>query len=248
MAGHSKFANIKHRKKAQDVKRGKIFTKLRRIIEVAAKQGGPDLDANPALRDAVDKALKANMTRDTIDKAIQRSTGTQDSADMEVVLYEGYGPNGVAVLVDCLTDNRNRTVAEVRHAFSKAGGNLGTSGSVAYLFNPCGVLQYDSGVDEEVLMDVALEAGAEDVQVDDAGVLEVLVPASAYHAIKTQLTDAGFPPTEAELTQRPTTQVSLDQDGAEKMIRLLDLLEDLDDVQQVYSNLDVPDDVLSALG
>ncbi|MEA3291648.1 MAG: YebC/PmpR family DNA-binding transcriptional regulator, partial [Pseudomonadota bacterium] len=180
MAGHSKWANIKFRKAAQDAKRGKVFTKLIREITVASREGGGDPDANPRLRTAVDKALAANMTRDTIDRAVQRGTGEIEGATIEEVRYEGYGPNGVAVLVECATDNRNRTVSEVRHAFSKAGGNLGTDGSVAYLFTKIGSIVLPAGSDEEQIMEIALEAGAEDIEADDDGVVEVITTPEAF--------------------------------------------------------------------
>ena len=234
MAGHSKWANIKHRKAAQDAKRGKVFTKLIREITVAARAGGGDPDSNPRLRSALDKALSANMTKDTIERAVMRGTGEGDGAAIEEVTYEGYGTNGVAVLVECATDNRNRTVAEVRHAFSKAGGNLGTDGSVAYLFNKQGSIVF-SDVDEEEIMDVALEAGAEDIETEE-GMTEVITPFENYFTVLQALKDAGFEPEMDEIVQRATTEVELDEEASEKIMRMVDTLEDLDDVQNVFTN------------
>lgn len=244
MAGHSKWANIRHRKGAQDAKRGKLFTKLIREITVAAKSGGGDINTNPRLRAAVDKALSNNMTRDTIDRAIKRGIGSTDADNMEEVRYEGYGPNGVAVLVDCLTDNRNRTVAEVRHAFSKSGGNLGTDGSVAYLFNQNGVISFSAGCDEEKIMDAALEAGAEDVITNDDGSVDVITETQQFLAVKDAIVAAGLKPDNAEVTMIASIQVDLDQDHAEKMLKLLDVLEDLDDVQNVYSNANIDEELV----
>jgi YebC/PmpR family DNA-binding regulatory protein len=248
MAGHSKWANIQHRKGAQDAKRGKLFTKLIREITVAAKMGDPDPASNPRLRLAVDKALGGNMTRDTIERAIKRGSGAQEGENYEEVRYEGYGPGGVAVMVDCVTDNRNRTVAEVRHAFTKAGGNLGTDGSVAYQFTKSGVLSYPSGSDEDQIMEAALEAGAEDVLSNDDGSVDVLTEPDQFVDIKEGMVAAGLEPEQAEVTMRAANTQSLDQDEAEKMIRLLDRLEDLDDVQNVYSNADISDEILEKLG
>jgi len=248
MAGHSKWANIQHRKGRQDAKRGKLFTKLIREITVAAKLGGGDPGANPRLRAAIDNALSNNMTRDTIDRAIKRGAGGDDSGNVDEIRYEGYGPGGVAVMVDTMTDNRNRTVAEVRHAFSKFGGNLGTDGSVGYLFNKVGLLSYPAGVDEEALMEAALEAGADDIVTNEDGSVDVITEPDAFVDIKETLVNAGQKPENAEITMRATTSTSLDIDGASTMIKLLDMLEDLDDVQKVYSNADIPDDVLEQLG
>ncbi len=234
MAGHSKWANIKHRKAAQDAKRGKIFTKLIREITVAARAGGGDADANPRLRSVLDKALGANMTKDTIERAILRGTGEGDGAAIEEVTYEGYGTNGVAVLVECATDNRNRTVAEVRHAFTKAGGNLGTDGSVAYLFNKQGSIVF-SGVDEEAIMDAALEAGAEDIETEE-GMTEVITAYEDYFAVLEALKDAGFKPEMDEIVQRASLEVELDEETSEKVLRMVDALEELDDVQAVFTN------------
>jgi len=248
MAGHSKWANIQHRKNAQDAKRGKLFTKLIREITVAARTGDPDPAANPRLRLAVDKALAANMTKDTIERAIKRGSGAQDSENYEEIRYEGYGPGGVAVMVDCLTDNRNRTVAEVRHAFTKAGGNLGTGGSVAYQFAKTGVLSYPAGSDEDRIMEVALEAGAEDVVSYDDGSVDVLTDPEQFEAVRDAMQAAGLATEQAEVTMRAANSSSLGLDEAEKMLRLLDTLEELDDVQNVYSNADISEDILTQLG
>ncbi len=248
MAGHSKWANIKHRKAAQDAKRGKIFTKLIREIVVAAKQGGPLPEDNPRLRAAVDKALGSNMTRDTIGRAIQRGAGTGEGDTMEELTYEGYAPGGVAVLVEVMTDNRNRTVAEVRHAFSKRGGNLGTDGSVAYLFTRKGQISYAPGADEEQIMEAALESGAEDVVTNDDGSIDVLTPWEDFAEVKEALVAASLEPEDGEVTMIASTTVSQDKSGAEKVIGLVDMLEDLDDVQNVYTNADIPIEVLEQLG
>jgi len=248
MAGHSKWANIRHRKAAQDAKRGKLFTKLIREITVAARVGGADADSNPRLRDAISKALVANMTKDTIERAIKRGAGDNNGDNYDEVRYEGYGPNGVAVMVDCLTDNRNRTVAEVRHAFSKSGGNLGTDGSVAYLFNKQGVLSYPAGCDEDRIMEMALEAGAEDVVNNDDGSIDVVTAADEYHRIVSAMEGAELKPERAELTMQAATEVDLELEDAEKVMRLVDMLEDLDDVQQVYTNADFSDEVMAKLG
>lgn len=247
MAGHSKWANIKHRKAAQDAKRGKIFTKLIRELTVAAKLGGPEPADNPRLRSAVDKALTANMTRDTIDRAIARGAGSNDADNVEELVYEGYGAGGVAILVEAMTDNRNRTVAEVRHAFNKCGGNLGTEGSVAYLFTRRGQISYAPGVDEDALMEAALEAGAEDVVTNDDGSIDVLTAFEDFGAVKDALDAAGFTSEAAEVSMIPSTTTELDLDTAQKVVRLVDMLEDLDDVQNVYSNADIPDDVLAQM-
>jgi YebC/PmpR family DNA-binding regulatory protein len=248
MAGHSKWANIQHRKNAQDAKRGKLFTKLIREITVAAKMGDPDPASNPRLRLAVDKALGGNMTRDTIDRAIKRGAGAQDGENFEEVRYEGYGPGGVAVMVDCVTDNRNRTVAEVRHAFTKAGGNLGTDGSVAYQFTKNGILSYPADSDEDRIIEAALEAGAEDVLTNDDGSVDVLTEPDQFVDIKEAMVAAGLEPENAEVTMRADNTSSLELDEAEKMIRLLERLEDLDDVQSVYSNADISEEILGQLG
>jgi len=239
---------IQHRKNAQDAKRGKLFTKLIREITVAARMGEPDPAMNPRLRLAVDKALAGNMTKDTIERAIKRGSGAQDGDNFEEVRYEGYGPGGVAVMVDCMTDNRNRTVAEVRHAFTKAGGNLGTDGSVAYQFTNSGILSYPSGSDEDRIIEAALEAGADDVLNNDDGSIDVLTAPDRFVDIKESMVAAELQPEQAEVTMRAATTTALDLNDAEKMVRLLDTLEDLDDVQNVYSNADISEDVLAQLG
>jgi len=247
MAGHSKWANIQHRKKAQDAKRGKLFTRLIREITVAARMGGTsDPDANPRLRLAVDKGLAGNMPRDTIERAAKRGAGELEGQQMDEIRYEGYGPNGVAVMVDCLTDNRNRTVAEVRHAFSKHGGNLGSDGSVAYLFNENGVLSFAPGTDEEQVMEVALDAGADDILVADDESIEVLTTAQTFAAVVDAMTTAGLPPDDSEVTMRAETQAELDVETGIKVAKLIDVLDELDDTQAVYTNADIPDEVYDA--
>jgi YebC/PmpR family DNA-binding regulatory protein len=248
MAGHSKWANIKHRKAGQDAQRGKIFTKMLREITVAVKASGPDAASNPALRTAVDKALGANMRRDTIDTAIKKASGALEGVNYEVVRYEGYGPGGTAVMVDCLTDNRNRTVADVRHAFTKSGGNLGTDGSVAYLFSKIGIITYAGSVEEDALMEAALDAGAEDVITNDDGSIDVMTTPENYLEVKDALVAAGFVPDNAEVTMQAVTMTELDADNAEKMMRLIERLEDLDDVQAVYSNADISDEIMEGVG
>ena len=247
MAGHSKFANIKHRKAAQDAKRGKIFTKLIREIVVATKMGGADPDSNPRLRDAVSKALSANMKRDTVEKAIKRGAGAGEGENYNEVRYEGYGPAGVAVMVDCLTDNINRTVSEVRHAFTKSGGNLGTDGSVSYLFTKMGTLSYPPASDEDIIMEAALEAGAEDVLTHDDGSIEVSTTPELFTLVKETMFGAGLETDMAEITMNPATSVELELADAEKVMRLIDMLEDLDDVQNVYTNADFSDEVMQQL-
>jgi YebC/PmpR family DNA-binding regulatory protein len=248
MAGHSKWANIQHRKGTQDARRGKLFTKLIREITVSARAGGGETANNPRLRTAVDKALVANMSKDTIERAIKKGTGALDGDNYEEIRYEGYGPGGIAVMVDCLTDNRQRTVAEVRHAFTKAGGNLGTDGSVAYLFAKTGVISYPAGVDEDRVMEAALEAGADDVVTNDDGSVDVLAGPDQFETVRDALSGAGLAPESAEVTLRASTSVALGQEDAEKMLRLLERLEDLDDVQNVYSNADISEDILAKLG
>ena len=248
MAGHSKWANIKHRKAGQDAKRGKVFTKILREITVAVKTSGPDAGSNPSLRTAIDKALGANMRRDTIDTAVKKASGALEGVNYETIRYEGYGPGGAAVIVDCLTDNRNRTVSEIRHAFTKAGGNLGTDGSVAYLFSKLGVMSYAPSVDEDALIGAALEAGADDVISYDDGAIDVMTTPEHYLAVKDALIVKGFKPDNAEVTMQATLQAELDADDAEKIMRLIDRLEDLDDVQAVYSNADISDEIMQALG
>jgi YebC/PmpR family DNA-binding regulatory protein len=247
MAGHSKWANIQHRKKAQDSKRGKLFTRLIREITVAARMGGGDISTNPRLRLAVDKGLSANMPKDTVERAIKRGVGEGDDVNYEEVRYEGFGPGGVAVIVDCLTDNRNRTVAEVRHAFNKAGGNLGTSGSVAYMFTATGMLSYPEDVDEDAIMEAAIEAGAEDVRVNDNGSLDVLTKPENFLEIKTAMIEANLVPEKAEITMLAENYVTLDEADAQKMLRLQDTLEELDDTQEIYSNADISEEVLAKL-
>jgi YebC/PmpR family DNA-binding regulatory protein len=247
MAGHSKWANIQHRKKGQDAKRGKLFTKFIREITVAARMGGGDPNANPRLRTAIDKALGGNMTRDTIDRAVKRGSSDGEGDNVEELRYEGYGPGGVAVMVDCMTDNRNRTVAEVRHAFSKSGGNLGTDGSVSFMFSKVGQISFSNDIDEDELLEAALEAGAEDVLTNDDGSLDVITTPEEFVDVKEAIVEAGFEPLEATVTMRPENTSSLDAKDAGKMIRLTDMLEDLDDVQEVYSNADISDEVLASL-
>ena len=247
MAGHSKFANIKHRKAAQDAKRGKIFTKLIREIVVATKMGGADPDSNPRLRDAVSKALSANMKRDTVEKAIKRGAGAGEGENYNEIRYEGYGPGGVAVMVDCLTDNINRTVSEVRHAFTKSGGNLGTDGSVSYLFTKMGTLTYPTGSDEDAVMEAALDAGAEDVETSDDGSIEVSTTPESFTTVKEAMFAAGLETDMAEITMNPATSVELELADAEKVMRLIDMLEDLDDVQNVYTNADFSEEVMQQL-
>ncbi len=236
MAGHSKWANIKHKKAATDAKRGKIWTRLIKEITVGARLGGGDIATNPRLRLAVEKAADANMPKDNVARAIQRGTGGLDGANYEEIRYEGYGINGAAIIVDCMTDNRVRTVAEVRHAFSKFGGNMGAEGSVAFLFTHCGQMFFAPGTNEDALMEAALEAGAEDVVTDDEGGIEVICPPHDLSAIKETLEKAGFKPEVAEVTMKPSTETVFTGDDAVKMQKLLDALENLDDVQEVYTN------------
>ena len=247
MAGHSKWANIKHRKAAQDAKRGKLFTKLIREITVSARVGGAEIDSNPRLRTAVDKALAANMTRDTIERAIKRGAGAGDTENYEEIRYEGYGVGGVAVMVDCLTDNRNRTVSEIRHAFTKTGGNLGTDGSVAYLFSKRGILSFAPGSDEDAIMEAALEAGAEDVLSNADGSIDVWTTPEEFNRVNAAMKQAGLQPESAEITMQAATDVQLSLEDAEKVVRLVDMLEDLDDVQNVYTNADFSEEVLAKL-
>lgn len=247
MAGHSKWANIKHRKAGQDAKRGKIFTKLIREITVAARQGGDSIADNPRLRAVVDKALAANMTKDTIDRAIARGAGTQDSDNLEELVYEGYGPNGVAILLETMTDNKNRTVAEVRHGFTKAGGNLGTNGSVSYLFSKTGIITYAKGVDEDKLMEAALEAGAQDLVNNDDGSVDVFTSFEDFGRIKDALDAAGLEALRAEVTMLASNEIDLEFEEAEKLMRLVEHLEDLDDVQNVYTNANISNEVMEQL-
>ncbi len=249
MAGHSKWANIKHKKAANDKKRAKVWTKLIREITVAAREGkSSDPAVNPRLRLAVDKGLGANMPKDTIIKAAKKGAGElEGGALIEEARYEGYGPSGVAFIVDCMTDNINRTVSEVRHAFTKAGGNLGTDGSVAYMFHKKGILSYAPGSDEDAIMEVALETGAEDIITNDDGSIDVITEPDDYEAVKAALKDAELAAAHAEVTYRAETLTALDNETAEKVMRLIDVLEDLDDVQDVFTNADIPDEVLEAL-
>jgi YebC/PmpR family DNA-binding regulatory protein len=247
MAGHSKWANIQHRKGAQDKKRGKLFTKLIREITIAAKMGGSDLEANPRLRLAVDKAKSQSMPKDNIERAVKRGAGETEGADYLEISYEGYGPGGTAVMVACLTDNRNRTVADVRHAFAKFGGNLGADGSVGYLFNQVGQLLFPEGSDEDAVMEAAIEAGAEDVIVDDDGSIEVLTDPGEFETVRDAIREAGLTPETAEVTLRASTSAALEAKEAGSMIKMLEMLEDLDDVQDVYSNADISEDVLAQI-
>ena len=246
MAGHSKWANIKHKKAAQDAKRGKVFTKLIREITVAAKMGGGEPADNPRLRAAVDKALSANMTKDTIQRAIDRGAGGGDNDNVEELTYEGYGPGGVAVLVEVMTDNKNRTVAEVRHAFSKCGGNLGTDGSVSYLFTKRGQILIENA-DEDVVMEAALEAGAEDVIGQDDALIDVATTQNDVVEVKDALVAVGIEVLSAEVALVPSTTAELDSDSAPRVMKLIDMLEDLDDVQNVYTNANFTDELLESL-
>lgn len=246
MAGHSKWANIKFRKGVQDAKRGKIFTKLIREITVSARMGGGDESTNPRLRDAVKKALNANMKRDTIDNAIKRGVGGLDGEAMVAMRYEGYGPGGIAVLVDCLSDNKNRTVSDVRHAFTKHGGNLGTDGSVSYLFDNQGEILLEAGQSEDFIMELAIDAGANDVSVDE-GQIEVITPVESYHSVLNALQNAGCIIEQSQLTMRAQTMVPIDDESAESLIKLIDMLEDLDDVQEVYSNAEFSESLLESM-
>lgn len=247
MAGHSKWANIQHRKGAQDAKRGKLFTKLIREVSVAARLGGGDPAANSRLRLAMDKALSGNVPKDTIERAIKRASGDQSGENIEEVRYEGYGPGGVAVMVDCMTDNRNRTVADVRHAFTKFGGNLGTDGSVAYLFTKLGQISYPAGSDEDAVMEAALEAGAEDIVNNEDGSIDVLTSVDSFPEVRDAMVAMNLAPEQAEVTMRASTNVSLSLEDAQNMVKLLETLEDHDDVQQVYSNADISDEILAEL-
>ena len=244
MAGHSKWANMKHRKARQDAKKSKIFTKIIRELTVSARSN-PDISANPRLRLAVDKALSENMTRDTIDRAIKRGAGATEGENYEELVYEGYGPNGVAIIVETMTDNNKRTVADVRNAFTKNGGNLGTSGSVGYLFARRGVLLFAPGVDEDKLLDVALEAGAEDVQNHEDGSTEIFTSPEHYNDIKDRLAAAGFTADNAEIDMIPSIRAQVDEDNVGRFFKLIDMLEDSDDVQNVYHNADINDDFMN---
>lgn len=247
MAGHSKWANIQHRKGAQDKKRGKLFTKLIREITVATRVGGPDLSSNPRLRLAIDKGKAQSLPKDRIEKAVKKGSGDVDGEDYFEVTYEGYGPGGVAVMVKCLTDNRNRTVSEIRHGFSKHGGNLGADGSVGYMFKMVGLISYPVGIDEDTVMEAALDAGAEDVVTNEDASIDVLTDPASFSTVNDALQAAGLESEMAEITMRADLSSSLEVADAEKMIKLLDTLEDLDDVQNVYSNADISDEVLALL-
>ena len=246
MAGHSKWANIKHRKAGQDAKRGKIFTKIIRELTVAAKLGGGNIADNPRLRAVVDKALSANMTRDTIDRAILRGSGAAENENLEELVYEGYGPGGAAILCETLTDNKNRTVAEIRHGFSKFGCSMGTTGSVAYLFERTGIIIFPPGSDEDSILEQALDAGAHDMLVKDDGI-EVITTLEAFGKVQDALKKVGLNYESAEMTMLASTEVELLVDNAEKLLKLVEYLEDLDDVQNVYSNASISEEVASRL-
>ncbi|KEZ77241.1 YebC/PmpR family DNA-binding transcriptional regulator [Salinisphaera hydrothermalis] len=245
MAGHSKWANIQHRKKAQDKKRAKVFTRLIREITVAARMGGSDPNDNPRLRLAWDKALAANMPKDNIERAAKRGAGESGGDNFEEVRYEGYGPQGAAIMVDCMTDNRNRTVSEIRYAFSRNGGNMGADGSVAYLFDRKGVLTFSPDVDDEQVLDPALEAGAEDLVEYEDGSFEVLTAPDDYTQVREAVEAAGFAPADGDVTMRPSTTVELTGDAAQTCLKLIDALEDIDDVQNVYTNVEFDEASLS---
>ncbi|MFW5450395.1 MAG: YebC/PmpR family DNA-binding transcriptional regulator [Methylophagaceae bacterium] len=247
MAGHSKWANIQHRKGAQDAKRGKLFTKFIREISVAAKEGGSDIANNPRLRAAIDKALSGNMTRDVIERATKRGAGELEGVSYEEIRYEGYGPSGIAIMMDCLTDNKNRTVAAVRNVFTKRGGNMGTDGSVSYLFHKKGIISYAAGTDEDVVMEAALEAGADDIVANDDGTVDVFTTPEDYAAVKDTLDASGLEAVSAEVTMHPETTADLDVNDARKALAMIDAFEELDDVQDVYSNANFSDDVMAQL-
>ena len=247
MAGHSKWHNIQHRKGAQDAKRGKIFTKLIKEIVIAAKAGGGVIENNPSLRMVIDKALAANMKRDTIESAVKRGSGDLDGENYDEVRYEGYGLAGTAIMVDTLTDNRNRTVADVRHAFTKHGGNLGTDGSVSYLFTKQGFISFAAGSDEDKIMEVALDAGAQDIITNNDGSIDVITSPEEFFTVKDALTEAGLESAHSEVTMEPSTRVELNLGDAEKFMKLIDRLEDLDDTQEVYHNADISEEVMAQL-
>ena len=247
MAGHSKWANIKHKKAKTDAAKGKIFTRLIRAITTAARKGGGDLNTNSWLRLAVEKAEAENMKKDIIERAIKRGAGNDEADNMMEVRYEGYGPGGVAVIVDCMTDNKNRTVAEVRHAFTKCGGNLGTDGSVAYLFTKTGLISFASGANEDVIMEAAIEAGADDVSTNEDGSIDVSTSFEDFMTVKDALEKAGLKPAEAQIAMIASINTALDFDGAEKMLRLNEMLEELDDVQEVHSNADISEEIIAKL-
>ena len=248
MAGHSKWANIKRHKAKVDAKRGKLYTKIIREVTVAAKLGGGDANSNPRLRAALDKAQEANMSKDVIERAIKRGAGGMEGENVEEIRYEGYGPGGIAVMVDCMTNNRNRTVSEVRHAFTKSGGNLGTDGSVAYLFKKQGQMTFAPGIDEDKLMELALENGADDIVSNDDGSVDVVTSPESFMNVKDALVKAGFQPVQGEVTMSAATSVVIDnKDTAESVMNLIDTLEDLDDVQSVYSNADIVEEIMNQL-
>jgi YebC/PmpR family DNA-binding regulatory protein len=247
MAGHSKWANIQHRKGAQDAKRGKLFTKLIREITVAARMGGSDPATNPRLRAAIDKALGSNMTKDVIERAAKRGAGELEGVSYEEIRYEGYGPNGIAIMVDCMTDNKNRTVAAVRNVFTKRGGNMGTDGCVAFMFNQKGIITLPAGTEEDDIMEVALEAGAEDIVTNDDGSIDVFTAPEDYSTVKDALEAAGIEVESSQVTMHPDNTVSLDVEDARKAIGLIEAFEELDDVQEVYSNADFSDEVMAQL-
>ena len=247
MAGHSKWANIKHKKAKTDAKRSKVFTRIIRELVIASRLGGPSQDDNPRLRSAVVKALSANMGKDTIERAIAKGAGSEESENVEELSYEGYAPGGVAIYVEAITDNRNRTVSEVRHAFTKYGGNLGTTGSVAYLFNKKGVIDFAPGADEESILEIALEAGAEDIEVYDDGSLSILTSPESFGTVLDSLKAEDKEPDQAEITMIPETKSELDLEAAAKHLKLMEMLEDLDDVQNVYSNASISDEIYEQL-
>jgi|TARA_B100001964_G_scaffold240859_1_gene311780 YebC/PmpR family DNA-binding regulatory protein len=243
VAGHSKWSNIKHRKAGQDAKRAKIFTKIIRELTVAARDGGGNVEDNPGLRTIVDKAKSAQMPKDTMERAIARGAGGEDGAELIAITYEGYGPGGVAILVQTMTDNRNRTVGQVRHAFTRSGGNLGTDGSVAYLFDKRGQINFAPGFDEDDIAEIAINAGAEDIDRDEEGAIEVITGPEDFLSVKEALVEGGLEPAAAEVSMVPQNYSDLDQDTAEKVLRLLDQLEDIDDVTNVYTNASFPRDI-----
>lgn len=247
MAGHSKWANIQHRKGAQDAKRGKLFTKLIREITVSARMGGSDPASNPRLRAAIDKALGSNMTKDVIERATKRGAGELEGVNYEEIRYEGYGPSGTAIMVDCMTDNKNRTVAAVRNVFTKRGGNMGTDGCVAFLFNKKGIISLPAGLEEDTVMEAALEAGAEDIVTNEDGSIDVFTTPEDYAAVKDALDAAGLAAESSQVTMHPDTTVSLDVEDAKKAIGMIEAFEELDDVQEVYSNADFSDEVMAQL-
>ncbi len=248
MAGHSKWANIKHKKAVEDRKRGKLFSRLSREIMVAARTGSPDPDWNPRLRLAIDKAYAANMPKDNVERARQKGAGELEGEAYEEPRFEGYGPGGAAVMVDCMTDNRNRTVAAVRHAFSKQGGKLGTDGSVSFLFDWIGVITYPAGTDEDALMEAALDAGADELETNDDGSMDVLIDPDSFTEVRDALVAVGLEPEQAEVTFRPRTSAQLGGEDAERTLKLLEMLDDIDDVQNVYTNAQFADETLAETG